>query len=271
MSVVHKTWEEFWGPLLLVRFHTGNPERWEARKRRAQWLFDQVSLQSGAHVLNLGCGDGVLDICLAELGTKVIGVDCLRSVLKLARIEGAQHSIQFVEGDLREISFAPDIFDVVCLFEVVGLMNAVDDAKLLERASRWLRPGGHLLVDCQKEPQENPSCWERQFSDGVLSVALSYNPSTRTQTLEPTFQRSDGILIDLVDPYDQTRGEHSGIRRHLYTRPDLISIMVRAGLEVAEIPHYERPHLFLLRGTKPFRAPSSSSTGGRIGIESLND
>lgn len=251
--MIHKTWEEFWGPLLLLRFHLDNPERWKARKRRAQWLFDQLSLQAGAKILNLGCGDGVLDICLAELGAEVTGVDRLRSVLKHASSEGAQHSVQFVESDLREVAFAPSTFDVVCLFEVIGLMNAVDDAILLERAAGWLRPGGHLLIDCQKEPQEALSHWERHFSDGVLSVALSYDPTTRTQTFEPTFQTSDGSLVDLVDPYDETRGKHSGIRRHLYTKPTLVSMLIKAGLESTEIPHYERPHLFLLRGTKPFR------------------
>ena len=252
-SLVHKTWEEFWGPLFLVRFHAENQEGPEvARKRRAQWMFDLLDLQSGSKVLNLGCGDGILDICLAKIGAKVIGVDRLRSVLKQAHIEGAEHPVHFVVGDIRDISFFSNAFDVVCLFEVAGLMNATDDKKLIKKVFEWIRPGGHFLIDCPKEPEELSSYGERIFSDGLLSMSWSYDPETRMQSGEPKFHRFDSITIDLVDPYDPSRAEHSGLRRYLYTPTELTCFMNDAGLEVTEAPHFERPHLFLLKGTKPY-------------------
>ena len=92
-QVQRKTWEQFWGPLLLCRFHEGNPERWSKREARADWLFRALDLMPGARILDLGCGDGILDICLARLGGQVTDDGDVAADLLLA-IRGAVASTQ---------------------------------------------------------------------------------------------------------------------------------------------------------------------------------
>jgi len=58
MATVHETWDSFWGPLLLLRFHADNPERWSVRETRAKDLWTLLDLSEGDRVVDLGCGDG---------------------------------------------------------------------------------------------------------------------------------------------------------------------------------------------------------------------
>jgi SAM-dependent methyltransferase len=250
MSRVHKTFDEFWGPLLLVRFHEEHPGRWSIRHERAAWIFKQLELSEGCRILDLGCGDGVLDSCLADLGAEVTGVDRIASVLDQAEEEAGERSVTFVCGDLRNLMFDAGSFDAVLLFEVVGLMDVEEDEKLIASVHHWLRPGGALLVDCPRKPTNNNHTWERDFDDGTLRSASSFDESTRLQHIDPTFERKDGVTIDMVDPYARTRGDYTGIMRYLYPVDRLTGILASAGFTVEQVQHYSTEERYLLCGRK---------------------
>ena len=74
-GVNYKAWDEFWALFLQVTFHQNNPERWSVREKRALWCQAQLSAKTGDTILNVGCGDGLVDICLSRLGIKVTAVD----------------------------------------------------------------------------------------------------------------------------------------------------------------------------------------------------
>jgi len=249
MPTVHETWESFWGPLLLLRFHEDNPERWSAREARAEEFWGLLGLATGDHVVDLGCGDGVLDICLARLGARVTGVDRLDSVLRTARAEAGAAPVEFRTGDLRETAFPERSLAAVLMLEVSGLMSTADERDLLRRARTWLRPGGRLLVDAPLEPEAPEFAWTREFPDGRLEGSGSYDPQTRTQTMDLRFVRKDGTIVDLVDPYDPGAGRHAGLRRRLAAPEDLVAVLEGVGFAVRRRTHPSRERAFLLVGT----------------------
>lgn len=71
----NKTWNEFWGEFLQITFHEGHPDLWPSRQRKAVWIEKNLDLKSKAKVLDLGCGDGLLDISLSRMGYEITGVD----------------------------------------------------------------------------------------------------------------------------------------------------------------------------------------------------
>lgn len=249
MKRSHRTWNDFWGPLLMVRFHEGNPKKWDLRRSKAEWLFENIDLRRGAHVLDLGCGDGILDICLAELGAVVTGVDRLSSVLNHARKEEGASSVDFVEADLQSLSIPEVTYDLVLLLEVAGLMSRADDNRLISRAHGGLRKGGKLLIDCPCEPTERQESWTREFPDGVLEVTHSYDVESRMQHIDVEFSTSDGEVLDLWDPYDPSRAPHSGVMRYLYSSQELGSMLCDAGFRVKELEHFSSREHYLLEAT----------------------
>lgn len=51
---------------------------------RADWI-QSFQIPDGARIIDIGCGNGYLDICLARRGYEVVGVDRLVAVLDEAR------------------------------------------------------------------------------------------------------------------------------------------------------------------------------------------
>ncbi|WKZ25839.1 MAG: class I SAM-dependent methyltransferase [bacterium] len=93
-------------------------------------------------VLDLGCGTGRYSLYLDSLGHSVTGIDISMDMIELARQKSKQ--IQFVQGDISNLTFEDNNFDLV----VSGL--AIHYVKNLEKSidgfSRVLRPGGHMVI-----------------------------------------------------------------------------------------------------------------------------
>lgn len=245
-----ETWESFWGELLLLKCHAGNPARWSARRERAARLFDLLNLQSGVGVLDLGCGDGLLDICLAELGACVTAVDRIASVIEAARNERGGEAVDFRVGDLRGLTFETGSFDVVLALELIGLMSTADDRGLLGRALEWLSPGGHIIVECPAQPYAAEGQWHQQLEDGVVRGRWTYCSVTRMLRMVPTLEAESGEMIALYDPYDPARAE-SGVVRYIYHPDELADMLVSTGYLANIVNEGFRAGMPLIIGRRP--------------------
>lgn len=234
---VSRTWNEFWGKLLLVDMHRGTPERWASRERKADWVEDALRLTGPGAVLDLGCGDGLLSICLSRRGHSVVAVDRIEAVLAEARREDDTARVEFLGLDLRGLSFAPESFDAVLLLEVVGLMSKEDDARLIREVATWLRPGGKLAVDTPRQPEASETLFEQRVSAGHLTIRSTYDPSSRLQHLEPVLATESKQVV-LRDAYDPGRGGMDGVLRYLYPRDELRAMIHASGLSVDEVAHF---------------------------------
>lgn len=229
------TQEELWGRLLVA----GHPEDvlWKNNEGRANWI-QSLGLSNDLHILDVGCGNGYLDICLARRGHQVVGVDRLVAVLHEAQERAGSDNVRFLSRDLRNVDFDDASFDLVLMFGVVGLMSTDGDSDLLTRVNRWLKPGGQLLIDCDKGLAVDGTSGSIDRSDGQFRWTWTSDPETRLNHMVPEFETPNGTIFEMADPYESERGDHMGLIRYIYPKDELITMLASAGFTTTEVPHY---------------------------------
>jgi trans-aconitate methyltransferase len=114
-------------------------------------LLSLLDPQPGEHILDLGCGDGVLTKRIADLGCKVVGIDSSPDFVASARKLG----LDVIEKDAANLDFGPN-FDAV--FSNAALHWMKDADVVIAQVARALRPQGRFVAemgghDCVKTIQ----------------------------------------------------------------------------------------------------------------------
>lgn len=94
--------------------------------------------QPGEHILDLGCGDGVLTVKLIEAGADVVGVDASDTMIAAAKKQGIDARV--VDG--QSLDFDAE-FDAV--FSNAALHWMLDGEAVARGVFRALRPGGRFV------------------------------------------------------------------------------------------------------------------------------
>lgn len=116
--------------------------------RQRERTLDVINAQTGEHIVDIGCGPGLLAIDLAEaVGTEgcVIGADSSAAMIELAEARCSQLSnIEFVECDAIDLAVGDASADVVICNQVLLYVNDVE--KALQEMLRVLKPGGRAII-----------------------------------------------------------------------------------------------------------------------------
>jgi SAM-dependent methyltransferase len=94
----------------------------------------------GEHILDLGCGDGVLTKMIADLGCRVVGLDSSADFVAAARKLG----LEVVERSAAEMDFVRR-FDAV--FSNAALHWMKDADRVIGGVARALRPKGRFVAE----------------------------------------------------------------------------------------------------------------------------
>lgn len=94
----------------------------------------------GEHILDLGCGDGVLTKKIVDLGCKVVGIDSSPAFVASARRLG----LDVVEKNAYELDFGP-VFDAV--FSNAALHWMKDADVVIRGVAQALRPKGRFVAE----------------------------------------------------------------------------------------------------------------------------
>ncbi len=245
----NKTWNEFWGEFLQVTFHEKNPDLWPARERKANWLQKNFQLAPSSCILDLGCGDGVLDIWLSRMGFDVCGIDRNSKVLEIAKEIDDSKKVKFISSDLNNIDFKPETFDAIVFIEVSGLMSKEKELELFKKVHSWLKPLGKFILDFPEFVELNNS-WTKEFPGGTARGISSFNESTRIQDIQFYFKPPDGEEFGIYDPIDKTKGNFPGILRYLYPKNEIQKILDQSSFKTQEIEHYYEKNYYSLLATK---------------------
>lgn len=97
------------------------------------------------NVLDVGAGPGFFSILLAQMGHRVTAVDVTQAMLDKARQNAAPHDldITFVEGNVEDLPFADETFDLVVCRNVTW--NLKHPQQAYREWCRLLTARGHLL------------------------------------------------------------------------------------------------------------------------------
>jgi SAM-dependent methyltransferase len=120
-------------------------------------IIQSIPWRGDERVFDVGCGRGLLLIGAARRLTtgKAIGLDRWApmaltgnrpaSVIDNARLEGVLDRVELMEGDVRQLPFADDSFDVVLSnFVVHEVNNRREREQMLREMIRVLKPGGRV-------------------------------------------------------------------------------------------------------------------------------
>jgi ArsR family transcriptional regulator len=98
-------------------------------------------------IADLGAGEGVFALLLAQRAKKVIAVDTSAKMIEVGRDQAHRHGVENVEfrlGDMEEVPIADGEVDLV--FFSQSLHHALHPERALEEAARILQPGGRIVV-----------------------------------------------------------------------------------------------------------------------------
>jgi cyclopropane fatty-acyl-phospholipid synthase-like methyltransferase len=127
-------------------------EQWHSNSR-GQTYVDRVlayvdlvleGLQSGARVLDLGCGTGnPVAKYIVEKGFRVVGVDQSEKMLEIAKQEIPE--AEFIQGDMISVQL-PDGFTAAIAWDSIFHIERKHHAAIFHKLAESLAPGGRLLL-----------------------------------------------------------------------------------------------------------------------------
>jgi SAM-dependent methyltransferase len=112
----------------------------------AEHVIALASLQAGERLLDLATGTGNLALLAAGTGARVSAIDAAPRLIDVARerADAVGARIEFAIGDLHELPYAPDAFDVVT--SVFGLIFADNARAAVDELIRVLAPDGRAYL-----------------------------------------------------------------------------------------------------------------------------
>lgn len=100
---------------------------------------------AGRHVLDAGCGTGlILNRVESELRS-VVGMDLSMGMLNKAQSRPVSTARRLVQGSLTDLPFADASFDAAYSFKVLAHIPDIQQA--VQELARVVRPGGHLILE----------------------------------------------------------------------------------------------------------------------------
>lgn len=93
-------------------------------------------------ILDIGCGSGMFANLAAKSGAEVTGFDATAQLIEEAKLRNA--SIKFLTGEMEELPFTDNTFDIVTGFN--SFQYATDVKHALSEAKRVLKDKGKLVV-----------------------------------------------------------------------------------------------------------------------------
>jgi SAM-dependent methyltransferase len=107
-------------------------------------LVEHAGIRAGMRVLDVACGTGVVAVTAARMGARVTGLDLTPELLEQARANAqlAGVEIDFHEGDVEQLPFDAEMFDVVV--SQYGHMFAPRPEVATREMLRVLKRGGTI-------------------------------------------------------------------------------------------------------------------------------
>jgi ubiquinone/menaquinone biosynthesis C-methylase UbiE len=172
--------------------------------------------------LDISCGTGYGSKILREAGaTKVVGIDISREAIDFAQIHYQIKALEFKVGNISDIDFPENYFDMITCFETIEHIQSQE--KALKELFRVLKPKGLLIISSPNRRLTSPGksindrpdnpFHTKEYSTGEFISVLEtcfeilevYGQRSISRLfLLPFFERITGKFLPMI--YDPGRG-----------------------------------------------------------------
>ena len=123
-----------------------------------------VGTGPGLKLLDMGCGAGGAAVMAAALGAEVTGFDASANLLEVARER--LPNVEFTQGDIEELPYPDDTFDIV--FAANSVQYAENQEQAVREAHRVKKPEGKFVIGmwCEPDRCEMGGLFRRVSPDG---------------------------------------------------------------------------------------------------------
>jgi trans-aconitate 2-methyltransferase len=223
--------------------------------------------RSGARILDIGCGTGVMSAYMTRFGT-VTGIDYSEPAVRLAASMVPDAS--FHVGSVVDAGFPSGGFDVISLFDVLEHVPKPDRTEFAEELGRLLASDGTLIAST---PHPKLTEWMRQQRPDLMQVI---DEAVELRDVIDLFSALD-LTLTRYDTYDIDRGgpqyqfmvfrrglrasddprQSPGLRKRLRIVDNQIVHWARPWVRAAGLARHGKPRaaLSLLRGTSGSARP----------------
>jgi ubiquinone/menaquinone biosynthesis C-methylase UbiE len=138
--------EQFF-PILVRSLHVANREP----SRRAARALGAGTSHQGMKVVDVACGSGIWGIAIAEADAqaRVTAQDfpgMFETTREYLKRHGVEDRYDFLPGDLKEVDFGEDRFDLALLGNIVHSEGERSSRDLFKRLRRALKPSGRIVI-----------------------------------------------------------------------------------------------------------------------------
>jgi len=113
---------------------------------RLVWIKELTGSMAGKHIVDIGCGGGILSESMAAAGATVTGIDLAERSLQVARLHGLESgvAVDYQNISAEDLALAhPGQFDVVTCMEV--LEHIPDPGSIVRACATLVKPGGWVF------------------------------------------------------------------------------------------------------------------------------
>ncbi|WP_428327786.1 class I SAM-dependent methyltransferase [Mucilaginibacter sp.] len=204
-----------------------------------------LNLNPADKLLDVGCGSGLFSSLASATGAYVTGIDASEALITEARQRNT--TANFTTGEMEELPFADDTFDVVCGFN--SFQYAANTPNALAQAHRVLKPGGKLVVMIWGNKDD---CEAATYLKAVGSLlpppppgapgpfALSENQLLETILTQADFKIIDNRDLDTTWDYPDTNTALRGL------------LAVGPAAKAIEMNGFEKVHDTVLQAVQPY-------------------
>jgi ubiquinone/menaquinone biosynthesis C-methylase UbiE len=166
-------------------------------------LLQRLDLKAGNHVLDLGCGSGILAEYISDqTGARVTGLDYAASAIDEARkrTAGKNSRLTFLQADMNALELPSQSFDAAISIDT--LYWVADIADTLSQVVRALKPGGQIAIFMLEmleddDPPGNLEVDKTMPARALAKLALSYEAADYTASNAAFWRRVKDAATDL--------------------------------------------------------------------------
>jgi ubiquinone/menaquinone biosynthesis C-methylase UbiE len=178
----------------------------ERAAREAEFIIRELDLKETDRVLDLACGHGRHALLAAGHVAEVVAYDRTKRFIEYGQrwaTDRGVTNVQFIIGDMRELSFDAEFDAVYNYFTSWGYYDDETNFDILKRIRHALKPGGQFLLEFIARDVLMRGFKDRdwyELDDGtVVLIEHSFNFETGRQHSQRTYRKGSETKMVEID------------------------------------------------------------------------